>query len=136
MTKTTIHGTVEGGRFDAMAKFNRCLLSYKGLVNVIIEPYKKPRSNAQNSLMWVAHLDAAVKVFESYGNELTRPQVHEQLKEMFLPDEGHIPIIVDGEVVGINLSTKNLSLDEGMPTYLKRLEVFCAENHFPVATKD
>lgn len=103
-------------------------------LEVTVEKQKKHRTPAQNKLQWAAHLAAAVKVFEFYGNEMTKEEVHEELKEMFLPDEGRRPIFVNGRRIGERRSTTWLSTG-GMTTYLGRIEVFCAENGFPVEVK-
>lgn len=127
--KLTVTGTVTKGALDTKAAqaFWRSLNDFNGLVLITLETYKSKRSQRQNSLMWAAHLDAIVKIFEQSGNEMTRKDIHEWCKERFLPDEGRKAIIVNGEIVGERRSTTWLST-EGMNTYLTRLEVFIAEN--------
>lgn len=82
-------------------------------VEVNIKPYKKNRTNSQNSVLWMW--------YKPLGNHLgyTSEQLHEVLKIRFL---GIDEKTIDGELIRIPKSTTKLKTKE-MAEFLTKVEI-------------
>ena len=85
----------------------------KGVLQVDIKPYKKNRSNSQNSTLWMWLSDLA----DHFG--YTPEELHEELKVKFLGVEEKT---VAGELIRQPISTTGLSTKE-MADYLNKVEI-------------
>jgi len=73
-------------KFNAI-KFLQEISDYTKPIQMTLEPWKKRRSNAQNSLMWVSLLGDFSMQVDFDGKKFLPDIWHDQLKKKFLPDE-------------------------------------------------
>lgn len=94
-------------------------------VAIIVGEWKPPRSNAQNRYYWGVIVKRIHKVFIAHGNNLTRDQVHEYLKEYvgMLTD---VLILPNGQKRHIVRSTTSLDTAE-WEVFMERCRVFAAQ---------
>lgn len=94
-----------------------------GPQNVRIKPYRKKRSLAQNSLMWLWYEEIRKHIFESQGDMYTSEDIHEWFKQLFLPKR---VIEFKTKILEIQTGTKELNTLE-MMEYLEKLDYYCAD---------
>jgi hypothetical protein len=89
---------------------------------VVIRPYKSKRSLEQNNTMWLWIDRIRVHIGDSTGKFYSSEQVHEWLKEKFLPTN---IVEIGGLAVKCAATTTKLNTKE-MAEYLTMIEQFCA----------
>ena len=95
-----------------------------GSWQVVVAPYRRNRSLAQNRLYWLWLKVIADHVFETTGQQVSDEDMHEWFKARFL---GTRIVEVNGEAVRAAKSTRTLSVAE-FSQYLERIDHFAAEH--------
>ena len=90
---------------------------------VAIKAYRKKRSVAQNSLMWLWYGVISNHILDSTGGFYSSNDIHEWFKQLFLPKR-----IIDfkSRVLEIQTGTSELNVME-MMEYLNNLDHYCIE---------
>ncbi len=89
---------------------------------VIIRPYKSKRSLEQNNTYWMWVDKIRVHIADSTGKFYSCEEIHEWLKEKFLPVR---VVEIEGLSVKCAATTTKLNTKE-MADYLTQIEQFCA----------
>lgn len=128
--KVTVYGGVQDGKLKLsdLKRFDNDLKIFEGKrVEVTIKKAKKIRSNPQNAWYWACIIPNVLQGLTDAGNPgLTTDEVHEFLKNRFLPDGKTITIPESGEKIVISKTTTTLSTTE-MMTYTDQIIQFAAE---------
>jgi hypothetical protein len=94
-------------------------------VTIILGEWKRPRSNKQNAYMWGVVIPRIHKVFVEAGNDVTKEQVHEYLKE-YVGKLTDVLILPNGQKRIIVRSTASLNVSE-WEIYMHKCRAFAAE---------
>ena len=95
-------------------------LKYDQPWEIVVRPYKKTRSGAQNSLLWVW----LTELEKETGND--KETLHEYMKQRFLGVEARE---IMGREVAITNSSKKLKVAE-FSEYLRNIEAVAVENGY------
>lgn len=112
----------ESRRARAISKIAKLSID-SGLWEVVIRPFKKSRSLAQNRLMWWWYKHIQRHVFDTKGEWYSDEQIHEWFKDEYLPTN---VIEIGGKVKSVRKSTAALKVDE-MTEYLEHIDHHCVE---------
>lgn len=94
-----------------------------GPQKVTLTRYRKKRSIAQNSLMWMWYDVISKHVFESMGAMYSSEDINEYFKQLFLPKR---VIEFKHKALDIQIGTSELTTME-MMEYLDKLDYYCVE---------
>lgn len=95
-----------------------------GPLEVIIRPFKKNRTLAQNRLLWWWYKHIQRHIFESRGEWYSDEDIHEWFKDEYLTTS---VVEIGVKVKNVRKSTASLKVDE-MTEYLEHIDQHCAEN--------
>ncbi len=90
---------------------------------VVVKPYRKNRSNQQNSLMWLWYDLIREHIEATTGENYTSEQIHEHFKAMFLTST---VVAIGGDKTTVYRSTAKLKTVE-FTDYLEKIDMYCAE---------
>lgn len=92
--------------------------------HVCVKRYRKNRSLAQNSIMWLWINCIRTHIIESTGKIYSDDDIHEHLKHLFLPTRA---VEIGGKASIAPKSTARLTTVE-MRDYLEAIDMYCAND--------
>jgi len=93
-------------------------------IEVVVRPYRKRRSLAQNRLLWWWLNQIAEHINASQGTAFSDEEIHEWMKRKFL---GADVVELHGDKVEVRKSTRKLNTQQ-FTEYLEQIDWFCVEH--------